>query len=122
MPAANGLSGFAQRSRARYCTELGRTTIPAFDQFRGGIHWGCNGESRFTSFVVNSNTLKAEIGHSARSDSREFAMYLLGAAACLAFWCYEKMIVHTDGTYPNAMLAAALLATALHMLKTAEIT
>ena len=49
-------------------------------------------------------------------------MYLLAAAACLASWCYEKLIVNADGTYPNALLAAALLATAMHLLKTAETT
>ena len=47
-------------------------------------------------------------------------MYLLAAAACLASWCYEKLIVHVDGTYPNALLAAALLAAAMHLFKTAE--
>ena len=50
----------------------------------------------------------------------EKTMYLLAAAACLASWCYEKLVVHVDGTFPNALLAAALLATAMHLIKTAE--
>jgi hypothetical protein len=47
-------------------------------------------------------------------------MYLLAAAACLASWCYEKLVVHADGAFPNTLLVAALLATAMHLLKSAE--
>ena len=47
-------------------------------------------------------------------------MYLLAAAACLASWCYQNFIVHADGTVPNALLVAALLATAMHLVKNAE--
>jgi hypothetical protein len=47
-------------------------------------------------------------------------MYLLAAAACLASWCYEKLIVHVDGTFPNTLIVAALLATAMHLMKSAE--
>jgi len=50
----------------------------------------------------------------------EKTMYLLAAAACLASWCYEKLVVHVDGTFPNTLLVAALLATAMHLFKTAE--
>ena len=100
-----------QVSSRRLC-EVGANAIIAL--------WRKYGESRFTNLVVKAHTLKAETGHPARSDSKEVAMYLLSAAACLAFWCYQKLIVHVDGNYSNALLAVALLATALHLLKTAE--
>ena len=47
-------------------------------------------------------------------------MYLLAAAACLAAWCYQTLVVHANGTFPNTLLLAALLATAMHLMKTAE--
>ena len=47
-------------------------------------------------------------------------MYLFTAAACLASWSYARLYTQIDGSYPNALLAAALLATAMHLLKTAK--
>jgi hypothetical protein len=47
-------------------------------------------------------------------------MYLFTAAACLASWSYSSLYAHFDGYYPNALLMAALLATAMHLLKTAK--
>ena len=47
-------------------------------------------------------------------------MYLFAATACLASWSYAKLITHAHGNYPYALLVAALLATAMHVLKTAK--
>ena len=55
------------------------------------------------------------VRHCRRND-----MYLFAAAACLAAWCYEKLVVNAGGIFPNALLAAAFLVTALHLAKTAE--
>jgi len=47
-------------------------------------------------------------------------MYHLAAAACVASRCYEELIVHAEGTFPNTLIVAGLLATAMHIMKSAE--